>query len=197
MNNIVPQEYLVDPAMRSSLKQHLPRVIWFTGLSGSGKSTIANLVEKELFDLGIHTYTLDGDNIRSGLSSDLSFTKEGRRENLRRIAEVARLFLEAGTVVLAAVITPLRSDREMIRKIIGKENLEEIYVDTSLQECERRDVKGFYQKARAGKIENFTGISAPYEPPTDPDLIIKTEKENIAESVKKVVAFITAKVKNQ
>ena len=187
MTNIIPQDYSITPAMRSKLKKHQPLVIWFTGLSGSGKSTIANLVEKELYQQGVHTYTLDGDNIRGGLNKNLGFSEKERTENLRRIAEVAKLFLDSGTVVLSAFITPLRSDREMIKNIVGESNFLEVFVNTSLEECERRDIKGLYKKARAGEIKNFTGISAPFEAPQKPALEIKTEEETKEQAAQKVL----------
>ncbi|MCC8358468.1 adenylyl-sulfate kinase [Salinimicrobium sediminilitoris] len=190
MNNIVPQDYAITRAMRSELKKHQPLVIWFTGLSGSGKSTISNAVEKALFEKGIHTYTLDGDNIRGGLNKNLGFTEEDRTENLRRIAEVAKLFLNAGEVVLSAFITPLESDRNLIREIVEKENFVEVFVNTSLEECERRDVKGLYKKARAGEIPNFTGISAPFEKPNNPSVEIRTEEETIERSAQRVLDHI-------
>ena len=190
MTNIVPQAYSITAAMRSKLKKHQPLVIWFTGLSGSGKSTIANLVEKELYQQGIHTYTLDGDNIRGGLNKNLGFTEEDRSENLRRIAEVAKLFYDSGTVVLSAFITPLRSDREMIKAIVGADNFIEIFVNTSLEECERRDVKGLYKKARKGEIKNFTGISAPFEAPENPQVKLNTGEEDKETSAQKVLDHI-------
>lgn len=183
--------------MRSKSKGHRPLVIWFTGLSGSGKSTIANQVEKELHLRSLHTYSLDGDNIRAGLNSDLGFSQEDRRENVRRIAEVAKLFYDAGIICLAAFITPLKKDREMVKKIIGKDNLLEVYVNTSLEECEKRDVKGHYKKARAGEIVNFTGISAPFHPPMDADIEIKTESETINEAVEKIIQLVQTKIELQ
>ncbi len=195
MNNIIPQHYFITSKERTLIKQHKPLVIWFTGLSGSGKSTIANLVEKKLFERGIHTYSLDGDNIRGGLNSNLGFNQEDRTENLRRIGEVAKLFLDSGTVVLSAFITPLESDRELIKNIIGASNFVEVFVNTSLKECERRDVKGLYAKARAGEIKNFTGINAPFEIPSNPEVILETEKENIEESAQKVLDKIEPKLR--
>lgn len=195
MNNIFHQDYHISVDDRLQLKQHKPLVIWFTGLSGSGKSTIANSLEKNLYAQGIHTYALDGDNIRKGLNKDLSFTEEDRTENIRRIAEVAKLLYDSGTVVLAAFITPLESDRSVIKGIIGEKKFVEIFVNTSLEECERRDVKGLYDKARAGEIENFTGISAPFEPPANPDISIETEKLNLEAAVQKILEYIEPKIK--
>lgn len=195
MNNITPQEYIISGDLREKLKEHRAMVVWFTGLSGSGKSTIANLVEKELYANKVHTYALDGDNIRGGLNNNLGFTPEDRRENLRRIAEVSKLFVESGTVVIAAFIAPLQKDRDLLKDIIGEENFVEIFINTSLEECERRDVKGLYKKARAGEIQNFTGISAPYESPVNPDIIISTENETIEESVNKIISFLKPKLK--
>lgn len=194
MNNVIPQDYCVTKNERSHLKDHQPLVVWFTGLSGSGKSTIANLVEKQLFQQEIHTYSLDGDNIRRGLNNDLGFSEKDRTENLRRIAEVAKLFLDSGTVVLSAFITPLEADRKLIRETIGKENIVEVFVNTSVEECEKRDVKGLYKKARAGEIKNFTGINAPFEFPKTTDLIIDTEKESINDAVQKVMNLIQPKL---
>lgn len=195
MNNIVPQEYNISVSLRQSLKKHTSKIIWFTGLSGSGKSTLANTVEKKLFEEKFHTYSLDGDNIRAGLNNNLGFSEEDRSENLRRIAEVSNLFLDAGVVVIAAFIAPLEKDRERIKDIVGRDNFIEIFVNTSLEECEKRDVKGLYKKARGGEIKNFTGISAPYETPKNPDLIISTEQETILESVSKIISFIKPKLK--
>jgi len=195
MNNIVSQEYIVSGDHREKLKDHKSMVVWFTGLSGSGKSTLANLVEKELFAHKVHTFALDGDNIRSGLNKNLGFSAEDRAENLRRIAEVSKLFVEAGTVIIAAFIAPLQKNRDQLKDIIGGDNFVEIFVNTSVEECERRDVKGLYKKARAGEIKNFTGISAPYEVPVNPDVIISTEDETIEESVNKIMSFIKPKLK--
>lgn len=195
MNNLVPQDYVIDRQKRGKLKGHNSMVIWFSGLSGSGKSTIANKVEAALYKKGIHTYSLDGDNIRRGLNKDLGFTEEERNESLRRIAEVAKLFLDAGAVVLCAFITPMESDRELVRQILGKSNIVEVFVDTSLEECERRDVKGHYKKARKGEIKNFTGISAPFEVPKNPDLRIKTEDEKIEDTVQRVLDHILSKIR--
>ncbi len=192
--HIIPHNYQVSKQDRITSNQHNSFLIWFTGLSGSGKSTIANLVEKALFEKGIHTYTLDGDNIRKGINNDLSFSPEDRTENIRRIAEVSNLMIDAGLVVLAAFVSPYKKDRENIRTIVKDVNFVEIYVNTSIEECERRDVKGLYKKARAGEIKNMTGISAPYEAPERPDVEIKTEEETIEDSVKRIIDYITPKL---
>lgn len=194
--NIVIHDYAITKDARNQKYKHPSFVLWFTGLSGSGKSTIANAVEKVLFQQGLKTYALDGDNIRSGINKRLSFTEEDRNENLRRIAEVAKLFVDAGIITLAAFISPLERDREMLKNIIGKDNFVEIFINTSIEECERRDIKGLYKKARAGEIKDFTGISAPYESPKHPDLVFQTEKEKIEDIVNKVVTFVQNKIGN-
>jgi len=165
-------------------------VIWFTGLSGSGKSTLANEVEAYLFERGRHTYILDGDNIRHGLNKDLGFSPEDREENIRRIGEVAHLFAQAGVVVMTAFISPYRADREAARKLNREGEFIEIYCRCALEECERRDTKGLYKKARAGEVKEFTGISAPYEEPAQPELILDTDRESVKESVGNVLAWL-------
>ena len=192
--NIVKHSYSVNRDSRKKLKQHKSILLWFTGLSGSGKSTIANCVEQELHKNSIHTYTLDGDNIRKGLNSDLSFSPEDRSENIRRIAETARLMIDAGLVVLAAFVSPYRNDRKHIRKIVGDDNMVEIFINTSIEECERRDVKELYKKARKGEIKNMTGISAPYESPLNPDIQINTEEVTIVDATKQIINFINPKL---
>ncbi len=192
--NIIPHTYHLSVGDRRKSNNHSSFLLWFTGLSGSGKSTIANVVEKELFNQGIKTYSLDGDNIRHGINSDLTFSPEDRKENIRRIAEVANLMMDAGLVVLAAFVSPYKKDRENIKSIVKDVNFVEIYINTSIEECERRDVKGLYKKARAGEIQNMTGISAPYEAPVQPDIEIFTEKESIEISVKKIMDYITPKL---
>jgi adenylylsulfate kinase len=192
--HIIPHSYQITKEDRVKSNNHNSFLIWFTGLSGSGKSTIANLVEKALFQNGIKTYTLDGDNIRKGINKDLSFAPEDRTENIRRIAEVSNLMIDAGLVVLAAFVSPYKKDRENIRTIVKDVNFVEVYINTSVEECERRDVKGLYKKARAGEIKNMTGVSAPYEAPEQPDIEIKTEDESIEDSVSKIVDFITSKL---
>ncbi|WP_304137191.1 adenylyl-sulfate kinase [Mesonia mobilis] len=192
--NVIQQDYNVSVEHRRKQNKHNSLLIWFTGLSGSGKSTLANQVEVALHEQGLRTYVLDGDNIRRGLNTDLDFTPEGRKENLRRIAEAAKLFIDAGVITLAAFISPLQKDREKIKQIVGKENFIEIYVKASVEACEKRDVKGLYQKARNGEIKNFTGISAPYEEPENPDVIVNSEKETIAESIQIIMDQIKTKL---
>lgn len=188
------QSYTIGRTDREKKNGHGSFLIWFTGLSGSGKSTIANLLEIKLQELHLHTYTLDGDNLRRGLNKDLSFTEEGRYENLRRTAEVAKLFVDAGTIVIGAFISPTIAVRKLVSNIVGSENYFEIFVDTPLVTCEQRDIKGLYKKARAGEIENFTGISAPYENPVNPDIIIKTVDESPEQAVEKIMAAIKNRV---
>jgi len=197
VKNIVPHTYSVTQETRSGLKKHKPLLLWFTGLSGSGKSTIANAVEKALVGKGIHTYTLDGDNVRNGLNKNLSFSAEDRTENIRRIAEVANLMLDAGLVVLAAFVSPYIKDREEIKKVVGTEKMIEVFINTPIAECEKRDVKGLYKKARAGEIKNFTGINAPYEAPTNPDIKIDTTASSIDESVAIILRHIEEKLRHE
>ena len=173
--NISPHSYQVSVNDRRKSNGHNSFLLWFTGLSGSGKSTIANAVEYQLYNHGIKTYTLDGDNIRKGLNEDLTFSPQDRTENIRRIAETARLMIDAGLIVLGAFVSPYKKDRKNIKNVVKDTNFVEVYVNTSIEECERRDVKGLYKKARAGDIKNMTGISAPYEAPEQPDIEIKTE----------------------
>lgn len=181
--NIIPQEFGITQQQRSDLKNHKPLLVWFTGLSGSGKSTIADALEKALFKRNVHTYLLDGDNVRNGLNNNLTFSPEDRTENIRRIAEVAKLMTDAGLVVLASFISPYREDRENVKRIVGYHKSLEIFVNTPIEECERRDVKGLYAKARAGDIKNFTGVDAPYEAPMAPDVEIDTIKIAVNEAV--------------
>jgi len=193
--NITKHTYKITKSNRKQQHGHKAYLIWFTGLSGSGKSTLANLVEIALHKKGLSTYILDGDNIRQGINKDLSFTPEDRTENIRRIAEISNLMLDAGVLTLAAFISPYIKDREGVQKIVKAENFIEIYVNTSLEECERRDVKGLYKKARTGEVKNMTGISAPYEAPVNPDLEVITDGHSIEESVKTILEFITIKLK--
>ena len=192
--HIYDQSYDISREDRSVLLENKPALFWFTGLSGSGKSTLANAFAKALHDKSILTYTLDGDNVRAGLNNDLTFSPEDRTENIRRIAEVAKLFVDAGVVVLAAFVSPYEKDRQRIREIVGAGHMMEVYVKTSLEECERRDVKGLYKKARSGEIKNFTGIDAVYEEPSAPEITIQTEYEQIDEAVKKMLNFALAKI---
>lgn len=193
--NTVRHNYKITKADRERLNNHQSFLLWFTGLSGSGKSTLANLVEVELHKRNISTFSLDGDNIRQGINKDLTFAPEDRTENIRRIAEIANLMVDAGVVTLAAFVSPYIKDREDIKTIVGEENFIEIYINTSLEECERRDVKGLYKKARAGEIKNMTGISAPYEAPANPDLEIVTDNQAIETSVQTILDFIIQKLK--
>lgn len=193
--NIIPHTFQVSKIDRQKSNNHNSFLLWFTGLSGSGKSTIANLVEKELYKLGVKTYILDGDNVRKGVNKDLTFDPKDRTENIRRIAEIANLMIDAGLVTIASFVSPYKKDRENISHIVKDINFVEIFVNTSLEECERRDVKGLYKKARAGEIKNMTGISAPYEAPESPAIEIRTEEETIEEAVAKIVNFIKPKLK--
>jgi len=188
--NIIPHQFQVTYKERSSIKNHNGILLWFTGLSGSGKSTIANAVEEALFKKGIHTYLLDGDNVRKGLNNNLSFSPEDRTENIRRIAEVANLMIDAGLVVLASFVSPYKKDREMVKKTVKDSNFVEIFVNTSIEECERRDTKGLYAKARKGLIKDFTGINAPYDTPENPDVLIETEITTVKQAVDIVLNHI-------
>jgi bifunctional enzyme CysN/CysC len=172
--NVQWQELFIDKSSRAEIKGQRPCVLWFTGLSGSGKSTIANTLEKRLHSLGRHTYMLDGDNVRHGLNKDLGFTDADRVENIRRVAEAARLFVDAGLIVMVSFISPFRSERNMARELVGDGEFIEIFVDTPLEVCEARDPKGLYRKARAGLIRNFTGIDSSYEPPDQAELSLRT-----------------------
>ena len=173
MKNITWHNTSIGKKERSSIKAQKPCVLWLTGLSGSGKSSLANAVEKKLFEKGYHTYLLDGDNVRMGLNKDLSFDEASRNENIRRIAELCKLFVDSGLIVLSAFISPFKKDRDMARALLDEGEFIEIFVDTPLELCEKRDVKGLYKKARDGEIKNFTGISSPYEKPLNAEIHIK------------------------
>ena len=192
----VKQNYKTTKIQREVLHGHKSYLLWFTGLSGSGKSTLANLVEIALHRQGLSTYILDGDNIRQGINKDLSFAPEDRKENIRRIAEISNLILDAGIITLAAFVSPYIKDREEVKQIVGTDNFIEIFVNTSLEECERRDVKGLYKKARSGEIKNMTGISAPYEAPIKPQLEVVTDGQPTEETVKTILEFINKKLKS-
>jgi adenylylsulfate kinase len=195
VNNLYPIQTKIDAAKRHELLNQKPLLIWFTGLSGSGKSTLAVQLEAMLYDRGFKTYLLDGDNIRTGLNRDLTFTEDGRVENIRRIGEVGKLMLDAGLVVLSAFISPFEADRNQVKKIAGAENYFEVFVDTSLEICEQRDVKGLYKKARAGEVKNFTGIDSPYEKPTKPNIVIETSKTSIEDATERIYKLVEPKVK--
>ena len=189
--NIHLQSLSINKELREKMNGHKGQVLWLTGLSGSGKSTIANALEKELYAEGKKTYILDGDNVRHGLNKDLGFTDKDRVENIRRVAEVARLMCDAGLIVITAFISPFRSEREMARSLFKKDEFKEIYISTPLKIAEKRDPKGLYKKARKGQIPNFTGIDSPYEKPSQPEIEIDTSKSTITESVKKIIKIIS------
>jgi adenylylsulfate kinase len=193
-SNTIKYSYKISKTDREQLHNHKSYLIWFTGLSGSGKSTLANLVEIELHKKGLSTYTLDGDNIRQGINKNLSFTPEDRTENIRRIGEIANLMIDAGLITLAAFISPYKKDRQGVKNIVGADNFIEIYVNTSIEECERRDVKGLYKKARNGEIKNMTGISSPYEAPVNPDFEVITDRQSVEESVDHILKFLNQKI---
>ena len=194
MKNVNKQDYTINRKQRESHKEHRSCLVWFTGLSGAGKSTIANLLEKELFKQNIHTYSLDGDNLRRGLNKDLTFSKEDRFENLRRTAETAKLLVDAGIVVIAAFITPYEKIRAEIKEIVGEQDYIEVFVNTPLEICEERDVKGLYKKARSGEIKNFTGISAPYEIPKNFAIEVKTANEKPEVAVEKIMNIVKSRI---
>jgi adenylylsulfate kinase len=191
-NNLHKYSYRIDKSIRQQKFGHLSPVIWFTGLSGSGKSTLANALESKLFELGYKTYVLDGDNVRMGLNKDLVFSDSDRKENIRRIAEVANLFSDSGTLTLTAFISPFIEDRKIARDIIG-DNFIEVWVKADLDTCEVRDPKGLYKKARLGEIKNFTGIDSPYESPENPELIIETDKLDIEQSIEIIIEHLKQK----
>ena len=191
--NIVYHNSTVTRSKRNKLNKHKSIVIWFTGLSGSGKSTLAHSIEESLYHLHCSTFVLDGDNVRHGLSSNLSFSDEDRKENTRRIGETAKLMLEAGVITMTAFISPFREDRDNVRQLFNKDDFIEVYCKASIEECESRDVKGLYKRARAGDIKNYTGIDSPYESPINPELVIDTENESLMDSVAKVIDLLKSK----
>ncbi|MGB0167225.1 MAG: adenylyl-sulfate kinase [Luteibaculum sp.] len=193
IKNIHEQKFEIDKKQREKLMGHPGLVLWFTGLSGSGKSTLANAVAAELHKKGIHTMSLDGDNTRLGINRDLDFSEQGRKENIRRVTEVAKLMADSGLVTLTSFISPYEQDRYQAKKTIGEDRFVEIFVNTPVEVCAERDVKGLYKKAFAGEIKNFTGVSSPYEAPVNPDLEIKTQEENLEQSTQRVLEFLINK----
>ena len=192
-SNVIYHQASLTRERRNQSNNHQSVVLWFTGLSGSGKSTLAHVLEEKLFKKGCKTFVLDGDNVRHGLNSNLDFSDDDRRENIRRIGEVAKLMLESGLIVMTAFISPFREDRAAVRNLISNSDFIEIYCKASLKTCEARDVKGLYKRARAGEIKNYTGIDSPYEAPENPELIIDTDKETLDESVSKIYSFLERK----
>ncbi|WP_166423128.1 adenylyl-sulfate kinase [Paraglaciecola sp. 20A4] len=192
-NNIVWHQHEVNKARRAEAKGQKPCVIWLTGLSGSGKSTIANLLEKKLADSGKHTYLLDGDNVRHGLNGDLTFSDKDRVENIRRISELAKLFVDSGLIVITAFISPFKGERDYCRKLLQDNEFVEVFVNTPLEECEKRDPKGLYQKARAGEISDFTGISSPYEAPESAEISLDFTGQSAQESAEQLFTQLKQK----
>lgn len=192
-NNIVWHDASVTKEERRKKNNYQSYVLWFTGLSGSGKSTLANALARYLYESNIQAYVLDGDNIRHGLNKDLGFTDEDRKENIRRIGEVSKLFVDSGQIVLTAFISPFREDRQQVKDILSENEFFEVYVKCSLDECEVRDPKGLYKKARNNEIKHFTGIDSPYEEPENPAITVDTEAQDIEESVKQIVNFLVEK----
>ena len=191
--NIVWHEHHVTKDERSQIKEQKPCILWFTGLSGSGKSTIANAVEAKLLELQKHTYLLDGDNVRMGLNKGLTFSDEDRVENIRRIGEVSKLFVDAGVMVLTAFISPFIADRKQVRDLVKADEFIEVFVDTPLEVCEGRDPKGLYKKARNGELLNFTGISSPYEAPMSAEIVVKNDGIGVDEAAELVVNYLKEK----
>ena len=188
-SNIAAHKQTITKKERSDIKGQNPCIIWFTGLSGSGKSTIANALEVELNRLGRHTYLLDGDNIRLGLNRGLGFSDIDRHENIRRIGEVSKLFVDSGIIVLTAFISPFIKDRQLVKELVAKDEFIEVFIDTPLSVCETRDTKGLYKKARIGKISNFTGISSPYEKPISPDIHIRTANRDVDSCCGEIIKY--------
>jgi adenylylsulfate kinase len=192
--NLISHNYRISIQDRRKENKHNSFLIWITGLSGSGKSTIASDLEYYLHKKGIKTYVLDGDNVRKGINQNLTFSPEDRSENIRRIAEISKLFIDSGCVVIGAFISPYQKDRALVKTIVAEENFIEVYVNTSIEECEKRDTKGLYKKARKGEIKNFTGINAPYEIPENPNIEIKTEQESVEDAIIKIANYIKNKL---
>lgn len=191
-SSIIWHQHTISKHEHSRQKNQKPCLLWLSGLSGSGKSTIANALEKALYHKGKHTYLLDGDNIRHGLNKDLGFCEKDRSDNIRRIGEVSRLFVDAGLIVITAFISPFQKDRESVKNLFEENEYIEIFIDAPLDVCEQRDTKGLYEKARKGEITDFTGIDSPYERPLSPAIHIETQKQSIDESVEKIIVFLDA-----
>jgi len=190
--NIVWHLHNVTKDERSKQKNQRPCILWFTGLSGSGKSTISSAVEQKLFELGHHTYLLDGDNVRHGLNKDLGFSDSDRVENIRRIGELSKLMIDAGLLVMTAFISPFKADRQLVKDLVQQHEFIEVHMDTALDVCEQRDPKGLYKKARSGLIKNFTGIDSEYEVPQNPEIVINTAELNIEECADKIIEYLQA-----
>ncbi len=193
--NLFPVRSSISVEERNASMNQRPLVVWFTGLSGAGKSTIAATLERKLFDKGYKTFHLDGDNVRHGLNKNLSFTEDDRKENIRRVGEVTSLMLDAGLIVLSAFISPFDDDRKMVREIVGKKHFFEVFVDCPIEVCEARDVKGLYKKARSGELKNFTGIDSPYELPKSPDLVISSNNISLEAAVDTILQEIEPLIK--
>ena len=191
--NVIYHNATVTRERRNKLNRHKSVIIWFTGLSGSGKSTLAHSVEERLYKSSYRTFVLDGDNVRHGLSSNLTFSDNDRKENIRRIGEAANLVMEAGVIAMTAFISPFKKDRNLVRQLLPQGDFIEIYCKASLEVCESRDVKGLYKRARAGEIKNYTGIDSPYEAPENPELVVNTESESLEESITKVIDFLKSR----
>jgi adenylylsulfate kinase len=190
MSNVVWHKTTITKSDRNNLLNQKPFLLWFTGLSASGKSSIANIVEQKLFKANHNTYLLDGDNVRHGLNSDLGFNEESRVENIRRIGEVSKLFLDAGIITLTAFISPFKSDRNLVRKLFNEGDFLEVFIDSSLEVCEKRDPKGMYEKARKGEIKNFTGISSPYESPENPEIHVINNNISLDEAANQIINYL-------
>jgi adenylylsulfate kinase len=192
-SNIVWHQSSITKQERRDKNKHQSFILWFTGLSASGKSSVANAFARTLFDRGAQAFVLDGDNVRHGLNQDLGFNETDRKENIRRIGEVSKLFVESGQIVLTAFISPYRADRDLIRELVEQDEFLEVYIKCSIEECEKRDPKGLYKKARNEEIKHFTGISAPYEEPANPEIVLDTEKYSIEECVKQLTKTLIEK----
>ena len=193
MDNIVWHNTTIKNSDRNQLLNQEPFVLWFTGLSASGKSTLANIVEQKMFKMDYKTYLLDGDNVRHGLNKDLGFDESSRVENIRRIGEVSKLFLDSGIIVLTAFISPFKSDRQLVRELFENNQFLEVFIDSSLETCENRDPKGMYKKARSGEIKNFTGIDSPYEPPENPEIHVINNSITLDEASNQIINYLIEK----